>query len=77
MIDRPAAGHAAHDRDVLLQKRAHMDLAADVLIAADHDRRAVAPEQQHLVLPEGPEHIIFKRLIEKRVMRCCFDLNHV
>ena len=77
MIDRPAAGHAAHDWDVLLHKRAHMDLAADVLIAADHDRRAVAPEQQHLVLPEGPEHIIFKRLIEKRVMRCCFDLNHV
>ena len=67
-VDRPAAGHAAHDGDPPLQKRAHMHLAADILIAPDDDRGPVAPQQQHVVLTVIPEHIVLKRLIEKRVV---------
>ena len=76
MVDRPTAGHAAHNGDPPLQKRAHMHLAADILIAPDDDRGPVAPQQQHVVLTVIPEHIVLKRLIEKRVVRCCFDLYH-
>ena len=76
MIDRPAARHPAHDGNTPVQKRTHMHLPADILIAPDDDSRPVAPQQQHIALTVGAEHIVLKRLIKKRVMRCCFDLNH-
>ena len=76
MIDRPAARHPAHDGNTPVQKRTHMHLPADILIAPDDDSRPVAPQQQHIALTVGAEHIVLKRLIKIRVMRCCFDLNH-
>ena len=68
MVDCPAAGHAAHDGNPPVQKRAHMHLAADILIAPDDDRRPVTPQQQHVPLAVSAEHIVLKRLIKKRVM---------
>ena len=67
VINRSAAGHPAHDGDIFLHQRTHVHLAADVLIASDHDRRRISPDQEDFVARKMREHVFLERLIEKRI----------
>ena len=68
VIDGSAAGHPPHDRDAQPPQRLHVDLPADVLIAAHHDGRAVLPEKENIIVWKCLVDVLFKRLIIKRIV---------
>ena len=67
-IDGPAAADPAHHGDSPLPQGLHMDLPADILVAAYHDSWGVFPEQEHIVVPKRLVYIFFESLIIEGVI---------
>ena len=68
VIDRPAAADSAHHGDPPLPQGLHMDLPADVLIAAHHHRRRILPQQENIIVLIGLINVFFKGLVIKRIV---------
>ena len=63
-----AAADPAHHGDPPLPQGLHMNLPADILVAAYHDSWGVFPEQEHIVVPKRLVYIFFESLIIEGVI---------
>ncbi len=76
VVDRAAAGHAAHDRDAEFADRVGVDLGECVLVAPDDDRGPVAPEHHEFAVVFGGEQLL-QREVVRRIVRSVDEEFHV